>query len=172
MIHDVLLAAIKSRGWRMIDVERATGVPATTVHDTLRARRDIRLDVAAKIAQAVGMSPDAFGRLCYEHHPIAPLEAPIPPSRASVAEVAQEIAAQPPPITTWVRPRANWVTSLRKAGWPMRLEPHEIVQTGHRRHNRGKPVAVVVQQVTTVPESWLQVLADRLQVDLEYATTR
>ena len=169
MIHDVLLSAIRQRGWRMIDAEQMTGVPATTIHDTLRSRRDIRLDVAAKIAQAVGLPPEEFGRLAYTEYPPPSNLRPPPPSRASVAEVATEIAAQPPPITTWVRPRSNWITSLRKAGWPTMLQKVDIVQRGHRKHNRGKPVSVVTQQVATVPESWLRALADRLKVDWSYA---
>lgn len=99
------------------------------------------------------------------------LTMPSMPSRVSVAEAAADIIAANPPQAGHAMPYANWVTILRKAGWPVTLIDVDLPQREHKSDHGygsnpriGQQTGSASQPVATVPTSWLQELATRLNV--------
>lgn len=86
------------------------------------------------------------------------------PSRMSVIEVAAAIIVESPPQSGLAMPYANWVTILRRAGWPITMVEVDMPQREHHGLRAGQQTGTAPQSVACVPESWLRDLASRLQV--------
>lgn len=94
-----------------------------------------------------------------------------PKLKVLLAAAAADVLAAGLPVGGWESgrdqaiPAANWVTVLRRAGWPLRLVRAMLPQREHRGGPRhGQRTGYAAQPVVVVPEPWLREMARRLNV--------
>ena len=91
-------------------------------------------------------------------------------TRDEIATHAAAVLDSPPPLTEWRQgrdrcvPHARWVSTLRKAGWPVATVEAMLPQHEHSGPRAGQRVAEAAQPITVVPGAMLRELARRLDV--------
>ena len=129
------------------EVAKRSGVPLTTLYDSLRLKRDLRLEIAVRIAKCLGITEDEFGKMSYEYYSESPPKLSTI-TRNMVFRAASKIATESPGIDDWVPVDPRWSSSIVRAGWPI------------RRSNG----------VTIAPQSWLKRLGETLEISFSELT--
>ena len=142
-----LYKKLQELGMTISELARSSGIPMTTVYETLKLHRDIRLDVAVGIAKALGISDVEFGKMAYESFGVPPPQS-VAITRNAVFRSGAKVALDSPQIDDWVPIDPRWSSSIARSGWPTRRD--------------GKTVLV--------PKSWVKELAGLLNVKVDILT--